>query len=127
MLARPPAYRQAVFGFFDDPDITKQFTAKERAQMSIDGNAFHTRTDLDHDGAVETYRTGYFRTPAGTTGLFLVVFERGKQIGLWTETGAARDILWLSLRDGLSLWHCNCPEMGIVSLDRKRLRVRWRT
>lgn len=124
-LNKPPAYRKALFGYFDDPDVLSQFTAKERAQMPIDGNAFHADADLDHDGAPETYRTGYFQRPDGTTGLFLVAFERGTQIGLWTDADAAWDILWISTRDGLTLFHCNCPDTGTVSLKHKRLRVKW--
>ena len=126
-LTKPLAYRKALFGYFDDPDMLGQFTAKERAQMPIDGNAFHADADLDHDGAAETYRTGYFQNPDGTTGLFLVVFERGRQIDLWAEPDAAWDILWISTRNSLSLFHCNCPEDGAVSLKHKRLRVKWQS
>lgn len=124
-LTKPPAYRKALFGYFDDPDVLSQFTAKERAQMPVDGNAFHADADLDHDGAPETYRTGYFQKRDGTIGLFLVAFERGRQMDIWTDADAAWDILWISTRDGLTLFHCNCPESGKVSLKRKRLRIRW--
>jgi hypothetical protein len=124
-LAKPPALNRALFGYFDDADMLGQFTAKERAQMRVDGNAFHAEVDLDRDGAVEVYRTGYFQMPDKAIGLFLAAFERGRQIGFWAETNPVRDILWISTRNGLSLFHCNCPEQGKVSLNRKRLRVNW--
>lgn len=124
-LAKPTDYRDAVFGYFDDPDIVSQYTAKERARMLIDRNAFHAWADLDHNGVPESYRTGYFRQREGQVGLFLVAFERGKQLALWTETGPSRDVLWISTRNGFSLWHCNCPETGSVSLAHGRLSVRW--
>lgn len=126
LLTKPAAYRAAIFGYFDDPDIQRQFTPKERAQMPVNGNAFHASADLDYDGAVETYRTGYYAMPDGAIGVFLVAFEHGKQIGLWTEPDPGRDILWIWTRDGLSLSHCNCPETGTISLKRKQLRVSFR-
>ena len=124
-LTKPLAYRKALFGYFDDADVLSQFTAKERAQMSLDGNAFHAGADLDRDGAAETYRTGYFQTADGAIGLFLAVFERGKQVDLWTQDNVDQNVLWISTRDGLTLFHCNCPETGTVEFSHKRLRVKW--
>lgn len=124
-LQKPPAYRKAIFGYFDDPDILRQFTAKQRAAMRVDGNGFDAKADLDGDGAIESYRTGYFQMPDGKIGLFLAAFEQGKQVGLWTENDALWNILWISTRGGLTLFHCNCPEAGTVSFNGKRLRVNW--
>lgn len=126
-LSKPAAYRRAIFGYFDDADVISQLSAKELARMRIDGNAFHAQADLDRDGAMETYRTGYFRMPDGATGLFLVGFERHRQIGLWVEPDPLWSILWISVRDGVSLWHCNCPETGRVSLVQGRLSVKWKS
>jgi len=113
-------------GFFDDPEILAQFSDQERQRIAEDGNGFLARADLDRNGTAETYRTGYFRAGDSMTGLFLMVFENGKPVDVWTELRPDEDILWISTRlGGITLWHCNCPQDATVTFSDHKLHVEW--
>ena len=84
-LKRLPAYQSAVLSYFDDPGVTAQFPPEAVEDLRESGAAFNYRADLDQDGAVEQYRTGFARKSDGSRTSFLAGWENGRLLHIESE------------------------------------------
>ena len=115
-LVMPAQYRNADLGYFDEPQMLAQFSAKALATMAEDDAGFSYTADLDRNGRPETYRVGYWSNPIDgheRYGTFISVFEGDKQRGVTFDTHDQwRFLSWHDLDEPggvLAAASCNCP------------------
>ncbi|HVM22649.1 MAG TPA: hypothetical protein VM308_05035 [Sphingomicrobium sp.] len=127
-LARPRAYQSAILSYFDDPSVTAQLPTEAAADLAQSGAVFSGRADLDRDGAVELYRTGFALSPDGSRTSFLAVWENGRLLHTeFEEAQRSRNVFSaLALpqdgREGSWLFCLSCGDFFSFSLQDKRLK-----
>ena len=127
-LKRSRAYQSAVLSYYDEPGITAQFPPEVVEDLKKSGSAFDYRADLDQDGAVEQYRTGFARRSDGSRTSFLAAWENGQLLDIEFEEGQKSPYAFsvLSLRPddrkGTWLFCLACGDSVSFSLQDNRLK-----
>lgn len=129
-LSVPAKLRGARLSYSNDPEVLAQLPAEAAESLRENNAMFRHRADLDGNKVPEDYRPGFYRTRSGEGGIFLAVFEQGRQVAFEhfatsTGNGTFSDFSVLLRWRGQLYWKgcLECDDYGRIRFDGRRLRI----